>query len=58
MNELKQCPFCGGNAHTCKQISGYYVYCDNLDCLAAVHFTSMNEPREDTIKRWNQRVIE
>ena len=57
MNELKPCPFCGGEALVNPAFirPGYRVYCEN-DCSSMpsrpdIAFTSEKE----AIKRWNTR---
>ena len=50
--ELKPCPFCGGNA-ILAEINGtddYYVVCEV--CCACTDFY----PKEKAIKAWNSRV--
>ena len=54
MNELKQCPFCGGKAETIKGfIAGVtMIVCNN--CKATVSFGG-REARDKTIQAWNRR---
>lgn len=60
MKELKQCPFCGGNAKLVKRKlrtgfypSGgtYYVHC--AECLIT---TQPSKNAEIVIETWNRRV--
>lgn len=63
MNELKPCPFCGGN-----KISSYLVdwkdggkyYKPNwaIGCLeCGAGFNDIFESKEHAIDRWNQRTV-
>ena len=49
MNELKPCPFCGGEAKLHKKGNKFYVECDG-DCWTQ---TSKYSYQEDAIKAWN-----
>jgi hypothetical protein len=54
VEDLKPCPFCGGNAklNYLNTISSYAVDCEN-DCC------TLNQPeltREQAIKLWNKRI--
>ena len=54
-NELKPCPFCGGEAEiiycedSCCHSQMRYIRCPNLDCNAEVW------QDKDSIKAWNNR---
>ncbi|MEQ1977395.1 Lar family restriction alleviation protein [Xenorhabdus sp. SGI240] len=51
-DELKPCPFCGGESDVSEEFGGkYYVYCG--DC--SVEQTEPSETEEEAIAAWNQR---
>lgn len=57
MDELKPCPFCGGNV---KMIRGFVkgtntIVCLNPDCGADVMFFGAEKDKAKFIKRWNTR---
>lgn len=54
-NELKPCPFCGGEAKI-KRYDSYWAYveCSNSKCLV-VPCTVFCRNREQAIKIWNTR---
>lgn len=56
MEELKKCPFCGGEAKIYKlfdYISKYRVECTYCDM-----YTSAYATKEEAIEAWNRRVEE
>ena len=67
MNELKPCPFCGGEPMLYHQSSKYtdydgnYVYCMNCGCRTKLFecFNGTGKTHEDTkaeaIESWNRR---
>lgn len=52
MEQLKPCPFCGGEAKIMKMGYPHWVYC--LQCGAKVHGGTTSE--KDSIKAWNRRT--
>jgi Lar family restriction alleviation protein len=55
-NELKPCPFCGGEAETIKsflygKVTGYAVYCKKCDCELKMYTSKQN-----ATKAWNRRA--
>ena len=57
MNDLKKCPFCGGDAEIfstgdCWEKTFYRIHCKNF-CCTQIHFYS-NE--NDAIEAWNKRT--
>lgn len=53
-NELKPCPFCGGEAKIRKDITGLTeVWC--YDCLTN---TGLHPPGDHALKKWNTRPVE
>lgn len=51
MNELKKCPFCGGEAETWEEnFGGWRLYCTK--CGVAFH----GGTEEEVIEAWNRRV--
>ena len=62
MDELKPCPFCGGEAVLKKVLIGvcpddyeYYVKCDNIIC--SVYLATCNRPTaEEATEDWNRRA--
>lgn len=56
--ELKPCPFCGGEAGilTLGEVKAYrcfQIYCDDPDCYFNPEITGQN--KQEVIKRWNTR---
>jgi hypothetical protein len=50
--KLLPCPFCGGEAETCKNFEGlWYVWCKKCWCK-----TTTNTSEKFAIVRWNTRV--
>ena len=64
MDNLKTCPFCGGEAYYSYNDGSWYVAC--FDCgskeFESMAFgyppSNMKERRDEAIKRWNRRVFE
>lgn len=57
--ELKPCPFCGGEAKVIKIPRGdrkYVAICENDLCMASVGNFSCT--REDAVRKWNRRVTD
>ena len=59
--ELKRCPFCGGEAKLISGIGRFYVICsDDLDVNGAHCAFAMGsilyDTREKAIAAWNRRV--
>lgn len=54
--EIKKCPFCGGNAIKVmsEDLHIFYVACDDCKAMTDVFFTNI----EDAIEAWNRRVGE
>lgn len=63
MDELKPCPFCGGEAYYSYNDGSWYVAC--FDCgskaFESMAFgyppSNMKERRNEAIKRWNKRYF-
>lgn len=59
MDDLKPCPFCGGNAVVRRvpdrDITPWYVRCNNPDCAMWV-VTCNRDTAEEAIKLWNKRA--
>ena len=55
MEELKPCPFCGGEADlTHYEIDGYLALCTKCDAMIENWF----EAKEAAIEAWNRRAYE
>ena len=58
MDELKECPFCGGRTVICAPIEGivgYVIKCETVNCC---EMTSSDSDNLDQLKaRWNQRHL-
>lgn len=59
MEELKPCPFCGGEAHVKEVVSAcetlYTVGCSNPECMG--YETWLLKPtKEEAIAAWNRRA--
>lgn len=53
MEELKKCPFCGGEAKLWSQNEYiYYVSCEECECCTPAFFNNMRA----AIDLWNKRV--
>ena len=52
---LKRCPFCGGNPHFENEGSdyGFYAVCSRCGC-----WTGALRTKDESLKRWNNRPIE
>lgn len=50
--ELKRCPFCGGEASTWEDFDGWRLYCTKCDA------TFRGGTEEELIEAWNKRVVE
>ena len=62
MSELKKCPFCGGEANPCYNVTNGYWKIMCLDCGIAVIPNYLDEKtmpsfktKEEAIKHWNRR---
>ena len=62
MNELKKCPFCGGEASSCYNVTNGYWKIMCLDCGIAVipnypdeKTMPSFETKEEAITHWNRR---
>lgn len=59
MEELKPCPFCGGEAdmreNKSSYVPRYYVCCGNVDCWMLVS-TCNRETPEQAAELWNRRA--
>ena len=53
--ELKPCPFCGGEVTRTVEKSYRYVSCENYDCFAVVEAGALSGSEEEAIKMWNTR---
>ena len=51
MEELKRCPFCGGEAIEVRASESYWVRCSDCDAEIA-----LCDSRSDAIAAWNRRV--
>jgi Lar family restriction alleviation protein len=51
MEELKRCPFCGGEAIEVRTGESYWVRCSDCDAE-----TALCDSRPDAIAAWNRRV--
>lgn len=60
MNELKPCPFCGGEAEAIKAHhifeKPYVVICGNKECRASLG--EFSKTREEAIEAWNRRMTD
>ena len=55
-DELKPCPFCGGDAEIYDFKDGrYFVGCSNTNC-DVYPYTSIHYDKEDAIAAWNRRA--
>ena len=57
--ELKPCPFCGGEAVICETngLHGAYVFCKT--CYSSTDgYQGINTRRKKAIEAWNRRVID
>jgi Lar family restriction alleviation protein len=52
MEEIKPCPFCGGEAWVCRTGILFYISCKNYECGANYH---TKPTRKEAIQAWNQR---
>lgn len=58
MDELKKCPFCGGDAEI-RELNGelkYYVCCANVDNCYVNPSTFYYARPEEAVKAWNRRA--
>lgn len=59
--ELRDCPFCGGNVRIVRNSHNqYYVACTQCDCIwwAKSKYPMENTDKEMVIDSWNRRVTE
>ena len=57
MEELKRCPFCGGEAETrCSVAYAGYVYDGYVECLECGSRTPIYYTKAEAIAAWNRRV--
>lgn len=56
--ELKPCPFCGGEATRTTMRRFKYVSCENSDCSMVVEAGAFFSREEDAIAAWNTRTGE
>ena len=54
MDELKSCPFCGGEAKVVDHGGFFTVGCTNLDCAATIDLLEPSE--ESAAADWNRRA--
>lgn len=54
--ELKKCPFCGGNTRLERINVPYAVGCDNSNCLGWYYKNWHFKERRDAIESWNKRA--
>lgn len=52
MEDLKKCPFCGGEAKVEKRNYGYQVRCQK--CGARGKYSK--DSRDESIEKWNRRI--
>jgi hypothetical protein len=53
-DEIKPCPFCGGEAKLIGEPKCYWINCQNSDCLTSSGINQKTE--EEAIQYWNRRV--
>jgi Lar family restriction alleviation protein len=53
MEELKRCPFCGGEAIEVRASESYWVRCSDCDAEIA-----LCDSRSDAIAAWNRRATQ
>jgi hypothetical protein len=57
--ELKKCPFCGGEAKTKSRVWGgkkkFRLYCGNRKCLSVI--THWYDSFAEAIAAWNKRIV-
>lgn len=64
MNELKPCPFCGGEptmrtlAETANYKAVSYILCLNDNCSVKPSMMKAHPTMEEAIESWNRRVSE
>jgi Lar family restriction alleviation protein len=59
MEELKRCPFCGGEAETrCSVAYAGYVYDGYVECLECGSRTPIYYTKAEAIAAWNRRVTQ
>lgn len=60
MNDLKQCPFCGGDGYVARRILPHgfdpWYGCGCKKCR--VQFGCYKSSKKEAIEQWNTRVIE
>ena len=57
MEELKRCPFCGGEAETrCSVAYAGYVYDGYVECLVCGSRTQIYYTKAEAIAAWNRRT--
>ena len=56
MEELKPCPFCGGEAKVEISLGRYSVICTNCDATILPSTTLNNPTKDDVIANWNRRT--
>ena len=55
-DDLKLCPFCGGEAHLRDDVShsrAYFIGCNVEDCFGEIHW---EQSRDKAIAAWNRRA--
>ncbi len=57
MDDLRECPFCGGEAVLDNQSFHYKVGCDNLDC-PVLPATNWFKTIEEAITEWDTRATD
>jgi len=59
MEELRKCPFCGGEAEArCSVAYAGYVYDGYVECLECGSRTPIYYTKADAIAAWNRRVTQ
>jgi Lar family restriction alleviation protein len=55
-DELKPCPFCGGEAYLRDDVShstAYFIGCATMDCFGEIHW---GQTMAETVRGWNTRA--
>lgn len=55
--ELKPCPFCGGEPYTLDTREGWHIECSNDDCVCQPSLYTFYHRFEDAVEKWNTRHI-
>ena len=62
MEELKPCPFCGGQAklkhYKLRNNDWWYVACEGCNIVLDPLFFNVGQTKEEVIEKWNRRAGE